>query len=622
MLDLGFLRTELKHTITTAEASLLVAPVTLSEVKEAFFDIDVESAPGPDGFTSAFYRAAWPIVGQSIFAFNSEGRSISDNILLAQELLAGYNQMRLPERCTLKLDIQKAYDSVEWDFLLAVLKLFNFPDQFIAIIEQCISTASFSVSLNGSIHGFFKGGRGLRQGDPMSPYLFVLVMEIWSSLLRHRIHNATHFQYHWKCKELGLVSRNPAKSQIILSRAVQQQRQQILEHLGFQEGSLPIKYLGIPLTSSRLTIADCRPLLDKVDTRLAGWNNQILTYAGRLQLIKSVLSTLHSYWASVFILPKGVLKNLEQKMRTFLWQGHSGRGNAKVAWDQICKPKTEGGLGISSLITTNQALILKQLWRILQNDGTSIWVDWVQHYRLRHATIWTLKRTTGSWSWKKILKLRHLLQRGVIYKVGDGSSFSLWQDIWHERGPLCLSYPRGPAVTGLPLSSTLSSVLQGNQWCWPASTDADIVEIMSQLPPTQPSQQTESVGSAHRNKVKFQWPYLEWKQGTTWASKMWRVLGEKYGCKFSLFSHTQYTETHTSSNISHAPAATVDDGEDGDLDDSDHGEVSAPPEMSTPDDSDPSMAKLKSEFNFKEFFELATGFLISGILNPWRRWRS
>ncbi|KAL0291492.1 UNVERIFIED_CONTAM: hypothetical protein Sangu_3263100 [Sesamum angustifolium] len=66
MLDLGFLRTELKHTITTAEASLLVAPVTLSE-KEAFFDIDVESAPGPDGFTSAFYRAAWPIVGQSMF---------------------------------------------------------------------------------------------------------------------------------------------------------------------------------------------------------------------------------------------------------------------------------------------------------------------------------------------------------------------------------------------------------------------------------------------------------------------------------------------------------------------------------------------------------------------------
>ncbi|KAL0304923.1 UNVERIFIED_CONTAM: putative ribonuclease H protein [Sesamum calycinum] len=596
MLDLGFLRSELKHTITTAEASLLVAPVTHFEVKEAFFDIDVESAPGPDGYTSAFYRAAWPIIGQSMFEAIGEffrtgkllkqinttllalipkvnmptyvsdyrpisccnvlykaitkiivkriqrvlpllidysqnafvpGRSISDNILLAQELLAGYNQTRLPERCTLKVDIQKAYDSVEWDFLLEVLKLFNFPLQFITLIEQCISTASFSVSLNGSIHGFFKGGRGLRQG----------------------------------------LKVNPAKSQVILSRSVHNQRQQILEHLGFNEGSLPIKYLGIPLTSSRLTIADCRPLLDKVDTRLAGWNNLNLSYAGRLQLIKSVLSTLHTYWASVFILPKGVLKNLEQKMRTFLWQGHTGRGNAKVAWDQICKPKAEGGLGISSLITMNQALILKQLWRILQNDGTSIWVDWIQQYRLRHSTVWTFNRRTGSWSWKKVIKLRHLLQRGVIYKVGDGSSFSLWQDIWHERGPLCLTYPRGPVVTGLPLSSTLSSVLQGNQWCWPASSDPDIAEIMSQLPPTtlsigqhllvqrfglstmdQPwvpnagngcvlcdGQSTETHDHLFFNcwfskrcltilkeKVKFQWPYLEWKQGITWASKKWR----------------------------------------------------------------------------------------------------
>ncbi|KAL0293113.1 UNVERIFIED_CONTAM: hypothetical protein Sangu_3245900 [Sesamum angustifolium] len=165
----------------------------------------------------------------------------------------------------------------------------------------------------------------------MSPYLFVLVMEIWNLLLRFRIKEAADFQYHWKCKDIGLINLcfaddvllfckahlpsimvitdtlnefaalsglkvNPAKSQIIFSRAVQQERQQILDYLGFQEGSLPVKYLGIPLTSSRLTIADCRPLIDKVDARLAGWNNQILSYAGRLQLIKSVLTTLHTYW--------------------------------------------------------------------------------------------------------------------------------------------------------------------------------------------------------------------------------------------------------------------------------------------------------------------------------------
>ncbi|KAL0294410.1 UNVERIFIED_CONTAM: hypothetical protein Sangu_3219700 [Sesamum angustifolium] len=174
-------------------------------------------------------------------------------------------------------------------------------------------------------------------------------------------------------------------------------------------------------------------------------------------------------------------------MRQFLWQGSAGSRNAKVAWAWITKPKEEGGLGIRSLTTTNQALMLKQLWRILQNDGTSIWVDWIQRYRLRHSTIWTFNGALGSWGWKKMLKLRPLLQRGVIYKIGDGSSFSLWQDAWHERGPLCLTFPQGPEVTGLPLSSSLSSVIQSNQWCWPASTDADIIGITSQLPPLHPS---------------------------------------------------------------------------------------------------------------------------------------
>ncbi|KAK4383916.1 hypothetical protein Sango_3107800 [Sesamum angolense] len=145
---------------------------------------------------------------------------------------------------------------------------------------------------------------------------------------------------------------NSAKSQIIFSRAVQQERQQILDYLGFQEGSLPVKYLG-----------------------------------------------------------------------------SAGSRNAKVAWAWISKPKEEGGLGIRSLTTTNQALMLKQLWRILQNDG--------------------------SWGWKKMLKLRPLLQRGVIYKIGDDSSFSLWQDAWHE-------VPRGPEQ----LTAFLGGAARVNSHFW------------------------------------------------------------------------------------------------------------------------------------------------------------
>ncbi|KAL0287048.1 UNVERIFIED_CONTAM: putative ribonuclease H protein [Sesamum radiatum] len=563
-INLSFLRDSIKHSLTQEEADLISAPVTQSEIKEALFDIDEDSAPGPDGYTSAFFKDAWPVVGEEVSAAVTEffrtgkllkqinatllvlipkvqlpsqvsdyrpiaccnvlyktitkiivkrmqlilhqlidysqnafvpGRSISDNILLAQELLAGYNHAKLPPRCTIKLDLKKAYDSVEWDFLSEVLKLFNFPPTFVGWIVQCVSTASFSISLNGSIYGFFPGARGLRQGDPMSPYLFVLVMEIWNTLLRYRVQNAPQFQHHWKCKELNILNIcfaddvllfckahlpsatvikdalsefsslsglnvNPAKSQIILSRAAQQNKQQLLELLGFQEGFLPVKYLGVPLTSSRLTVADCRPLINTLESRLEGWKQLSLSFAGRALLIKSVLSTLHAYWALVFILPKGIIELIEAKIRKFLWQGSTGCGYAKVSWEQICKPKEEGGLGFRTIITMNQALMLKHLWRLIQLDRSSIWVDWILQYRLRNSSLWSYTGATGSWGWKKMLKLRPLLRCGLTYRVGNGDSFKLWKDIWHENGPLCLSYPRGPTTTGLPLDAPLSCVIQ------------------------------------------------------------------------------------------------------------------------------------------------------------------
>ncbi|KAL0297680.1 UNVERIFIED_CONTAM: LINE-1 reverse transcriptase [Sesamum radiatum] len=586
-INLNFLRPVLRHRLTIEEADNICAPVTMTEIKEAAFDIAEDSAPGPDGYTAGFFKASWPVVGKEISEAVSEffrtgkllkqvnatllvlipkvqmpsqvsdfrpisccnviykiitkiivkrmqlvlhllvdhsqnafvpGRSISDNILLAQELLAGYNQAKLPPRCTIKVDLQRAYDSVEWDFLTEVLHIFNFPVQFIGWIEQCVSTVSFSISLNGSIYGYFLGVRGLRQGDPMSPYLFVLVMEIWHSLLRYRVQENASFQYHWKCKEQRLLNLcfaddvllfckadilsilvikntlcefaelsglkvNPHKSQIILSRAVQQDKQQMIDSLGFQEGFLPVKYLGVPLISSRLTIANCRPLIDKLESRIAGWNHLNLTFAGRAQLISSVLSTLHSYWASVFILPKGIIKILEAKMRKFLWQGSTGRGYAKVAWDQVCRPKKEGGLGFRSIFVMNQALMLKHLWKLIQHDSSSVWVNWILYYRLKKHSLWTFNGSTGSWGWRKLLKLKPLLQQGLQYRVGDGCTFRLWQDIWHEQGPLCLSFPRGPTVTDLPLDAHLSEVLMHGQWVWPTLTDPDINEIVSHLPP-------------------------------------------------------------------------------------------------------------------------------------------
>ncbi|KAK4384114.1 putative mitochondrial protein [Sesamum angolense] len=163
-------------------------------------------------------------------------------------------------RCALKVDLRKAYDTVEWDFLTAVLQLFGFPETFIGWVEECVTTPMFSVCINGNPHGFFKGSRGLRQGDPMSPFLFVLIMEVLQLMFLQLIDQNEGFSFHWRCKEIGLfqlcfaddlllfckadvdsvrvfrhgleefaklsgLHANPQKSQLILSRSAQDVRE-------------------------------------------------------------------------------------------------------------------------------------------------------------------------------------------------------------------------------------------------------------------------------------------------------------------------------------------------------------------------------------------------------------
>ncbi|GJW94529.1 hypothetical protein Tco_0174201 [Tanacetum coccineum] len=115
------------------------------------------------------------------------GRSIADNILLTQELMQNYHLDRGMARCAFKVDIQKAYDTVDWDFLKKILTGFSFHSRMFGWIMECVTTTSFSICINGSLHGFFKGNRGLRQGDPLSLYLFTLIMEVLTLMLQRGV---------------------------------------------------------------------------------------------------------------------------------------------------------------------------------------------------------------------------------------------------------------------------------------------------------------------------------------------------------------------------------------------------------------------------------------------------
>ncbi|KAK4384714.1 hypothetical protein Sango_3033000 [Sesamum angolense] len=167
VMDLRYLRSWARHIITDEEASLLIRPITKDDVKTAVFDIEEDRAPGPDGYSSGFFKAAWPVVGEEITAavmnFFTTGRLLKQvnatlitlipKAIPLDKIISGYNQCR-PPRCALKVDLRKAYDTVEWNFLLATLQLFGLPTLIGGL--RNVSPPHFSLYLNGEGLGLFQ----------------------------------------------------------------------------------------------------------------------------------------------------------------------------------------------------------------------------------------------------------------------------------------------------------------------------------------------------------------------------------------------------------------------------------------------------------------------------------
>ncbi|GKE79138.1 RNA-directed DNA polymerase, eukaryota, reverse transcriptase zinc-binding domain protein, partial [Tanacetum coccineum] len=407
-------------------------------------------------------------INQSAFV---PGRHIQDNILIAQELLKGYNRKNGAKRCAMKIDIQKVYDTVNWEFLENALRLVGFHETMIRWIMTCISSASFSICVNGEVCGFFKGERGLRQGDPISPYLFTLVMEVFNMIMIKNITEASSFKYHYGCKELKLTHMcfaddlmvlcngdkeslivfkktleefsavsglfpNLYKSIIFFGSINEDRKRELLEVLPFKYGKLPMKYLGVPLIAKKLSLNDCKSLIENVEKRVNSWRCKLLFYAGRIQLIASVLSAMQQYWASVYMLPNSVIHELDKLFKRFLWNScKSAQGKARVAWKIVSRPKDQGGLGIKPLKKWNEVLLITHLWKIIE-DKESLWVKWVNVVKLKGRSIWEIEDCQNdSWGWKQLLGIRDLIKSHVKYKVGNGSKVFMWYDNWSNLGP-------------------------------------------------------------------------------------------------------------------------------------------------------------------------------------------
>ena len=140
-------------------------------------------------------------------------------------------------------------------------------------------------------------------------------------------------------------------------------------------GALSIRYLGVPQVDRRLYIRDWQPVLDKVETRLGGWRARFLSRGGRLVLLKVVLSAIPTYFMAIFRMPAGVLRRLESLMRGFFWHGprqEGSRGVALVAWETVCRPVSQGGLGVPHLQQANMTLLTKWVARLMQPSGDMV----------------------------------------------------------------------------------------------------------------------------------------------------------------------------------------------------------------------------------------------------------
>ncbi|XP_019258259.1 PREDICTED: uncharacterized protein LOC109236523 [Nicotiana attenuata] len=221
------------------------------------------------------------------------------------------------------------------------------------------------------------------------------------------------------------LQENAEKSSMYIASVQQHIKELLLELTGYTKGSIPFKYLGVPLSTKKLNIHQCLPLVERITERVNCWSARMLSYSGRVQLIKSVLFGIQTYWAQIFLLPKKIMKMIETICRTFLWTGsNSISGNALIAWNKICQPKVAGGLNIINMRIWNKAAILKHLWALAMKKD-ALWIKWTHNYYIKNKDIAATDTTkTSAWVVRKIIETKRDLVQVNPLQVSLNSSLA------------------------------------------------------------------------------------------------------------------------------------------------------------------------------------------------------
>ncbi|XP_073046080.1 uncharacterized protein [Primulina eburnea] len=404
-----------------------------------------------------------------------QGRQISDNIIVYQEVL---HSMRKKSGAkgymAIKIDLEKAFDRLSWEFIRETLTDVGLNKEWIRNIMNCITTSRLSILWNGEQMDWIKPNRGIRQGDSISPYIFVLCIERLSHIICEAVNNGS-----WKAIRL---SRNGphishllfADDMVLFAEASTDQLHIIMDCLNkfclssgqrvnFQKShilfsrnvsatlandlsstsGIPLttdlgRYLGVPSIHGRVTNNLFKKVLDRVKSRLEGWKTKYLSFAGRKVLVQSVLNAILLYSMQTNLLPMGVCSEIEKITRKFLWGGKIGKQKCHlVKWDVVSSPKSLGGLGIKRMYPLNQALLTKLGWRLME-EKESLWTLVLKGKYTRNSTdSRSFKSRQGSSKvWQGISKIMQYVEKGTKQVARNGTSTYFWTDKWIEKSPL------------------------------------------------------------------------------------------------------------------------------------------------------------------------------------------
>jgi hypothetical protein len=169
--------------------------------------------------------------------------------------------------------------------------------------------------------------------------------------------------------EFGQVSGLKAKafkSSLYMAGVGEEDKAEMMRITSFPHGSMPFCYLEVPIAAERLKIVHFLDLLEGIKTSIRAWSQRTLSYARRVQLIKSVVQGVECFWLSILPIPSAILNKLTSFCHSFLWR----KNNSLVAWKKLILPLDEGGLGIRDLSSWNIILLSKLLWNLQLNKDT------------------------------------------------------------------------------------------------------------------------------------------------------------------------------------------------------------------------------------------------------------